>query len=130
MSFEWGEHVGELELRLAGANERDVLDAAARAFGELLGGDGGDEVARDVHAAGRDAALLLAGFLDELVFLAETDGFVPARLEAAAIGGGALRARVRGALGAPPHLVKAVTHHRLAFERTEGGWTATAILDV
>ena len=41
-----------------------------------------------------------------------------------------LRAMVQGWEGAPQHLVKGATYHRLCFERTDAGWRARVVLDV
>ncbi len=41
-----------------------------------------------------------------------------------------LRATVAGVLDEPPPLVKAVTYHRLAFERRGEGYVARVVLDV
>jgi SHS2 domain-containing protein len=46
------------------------------------------------------------------------------------VGGGGLAARVHGTVGDPPHVVKAVTYHRLAFEPRGDAWHATVVLDV
>jgi SHS2 domain-containing protein len=136
MGHDWADHVGELELRVTAPAEAGVFAEAALALGELLGedddaGPGAGLEWRDVDAGAADRAALLAGWLDELVFLAETEGFVPAAVEDVVVGPGVVRARVGGRRGAPPHLVKAVTYHRLAFEPAEeGGWRAVAVLDV
>jgi len=37
---------------------------------------------------------------------------------------------VVGHRGTPPHLIKAVTLHRLVFEPDDGGWRARVVLDV
>jgi SHS2 domain-containing protein len=131
MAYRWAEHVGELELCVEAATEEDVLADALRAFGELLGepADHGDHTAA-IEAEGADRAALLAAWLEELIFLAETEGFIPAAVEELALEPQRASARVRGRRGAPPHLVKAVTYHRLAFERADGGWRAVAVLDV
>ena len=55
---------------------------------------------------------------------------MPARLAALELGEGRLTATVEGRLGAPAHLVKAVTYHRLSLTRGAGGWMATVVLDV
>src|SRR4051812_17958390 len=132
MAYAWGEHVGELELHVEAATEPEVFSEAARAFGELLVADddapAGPSVAVEVGAEGRDRAAQLADWLDELIFLAETEGFVPEAVEALELSGGALRARVRGRRAAPPHLVKAVTRHRLAVERAARGRRASMVL--
>ena len=73
--------------------------------------------------------MLLADWIEELAFLSETAGLYPrdARLE---VGDGRLEGTVRGVTGDPPHVVKAVTYHRLALERRDPGWHATVVLDV
>jgi SHS2 domain-containing protein len=133
VSYRWGEHVGELELHVEAASERDVFADATLAFAELLSDDERPAIEaepRRFGATGRDRAALLAAFLEELIFLAETERFVPSGLEELRLADGALEAVVAGGRGEPPHLVKAVTHHRLAFEPVEGGWRASVLLDV
>jgi SHS2 domain-containing protein len=127
----WGEHVGEVELRLSASDEVGVFAAAVDALGEMLADDSGD--AREwveIEAEGTDRAVLLAAWLEELIFLAEHDGIIPVAVRDVVLEPARIRAAVGGYRGAPPHLVKAVTYHRLAFEPHEGGWRATVVLDV
>jgi SHS2 domain-containing protein len=77
-----------------------------------------------------DRAGLLAAWLDELVYLADAEGFVPEALVELELEGQRLEAAVRGYLGNPRPLVKAVTHHNLAFGEEGGRWYAQAVLDV
>jgi SHS2 domain-containing protein len=132
--FRWVDHTGELELELRGTSEEEVFAEGLAAIAELLGGEGaqaGERAVREVDVHASDRGRLLAEWLGELAFLAETEGFVPLRAEALAVDGdGGLRARVAGHLGAPPHLVKAVTYHRLGFARHDEGWVARVVLDV
>jgi SHS2 domain-containing protein len=132
MTHTWGEHVGEVELRLDAAANTPASSAAVRAMAELLGGDGGGDVREwiAVSAEGADRAVLLAAWLEELIFLAEDGGVVPLTVEDIVLQPERVHARVGGYRGAPPHLVKAVTYHRLAFEPHEQGWRATVVLDV
>ena len=133
MAYGWGEHVGELRLEVEAATERDVFVDAARAFGELVAGEqapAGPTLVREVAAGGADRALQLVGWLEELVFLAETEGFMPEAVEALELGQDEVRGRVRGRHGSPPHLVKAVTLHELRFEAGPEGWSASVVLDV
>jgi SHS2 domain-containing protein len=77
-----------------------------------------------------DPALLLVGWLEELIYLAETEAFVPERIESLDGGDGWLHARVEGHAGEPSHLVKAVTLHRLEFRQHGQSWRARVVLDV
>jgi SHS2 domain-containing protein len=129
--YRWAEHTGEVALEIEAADEQAVYADAVAALAELLDDDGDAEPAtREIAVEAGDRARLLAELLAELAFLAEVDGFVPAALERLERGDGRVAATVRGRLGAPPHLVKAVTYHRLAFEPAGGGYRATVVLDV
>jgi protein archease len=128
--YGWGEHTGELELWVTASSEAEVFEEAVRAVAELLGDEGVERESRDVSVAAADRPRLLAGWLEELAFLAETEGFVPERAEELVLAPAGVAARVVGHRGTPPHLIKAVTLHRLAFEPDDGGWWARVVLDV
>ncbi len=131
MTYTWGEHVGELELRLAAPVEEAVFAAAVAALGDALGADRDDvEEWFDVSAEGADRAALLAAWIEELIFLAEHEGLFPLEARDVTLGSTRVDGRVGGRRGEPPHLVKAVTYHRLAFERRGDAWAATVVLDV
>ncbi len=130
--YRWVDHTGELELAIEAVSETAVVGDAVAALGELLDDharDGGSEL-RAVAVSAPDRPALLAECLGDLVFRAETEGFVPTRLVSLELGRGHLEATVEGRRGQPPHLVKAVTYHRLSFERSGDRWVATVVLDV
>jgi SHS2 domain-containing protein len=127
------EHVGELQLWITAATAEDLFVEAVRAVAEILdeGRPGAREVEeRQIALQADDRAVLLADWIGELAFLAETDAFVPDAVATLELRDGGLRARVRGHPGRPPHLVKAVTYHDLRFEPDGDGWRAQVVLDV
>jgi SHS2 domain-containing protein len=130
--YRWVEHTGELELQIDAPTQREVFADALAAFAEIVGdGDGDDADRRDIalEAPGRD--VILADWLNELVYLADADGFVPTRLAQLELADGGLRASVRGHRGRPTPLVKAASLHRLEYRPTpEGRWHARVVLDV
>jgi SHS2 domain-containing protein len=128
--FRWLEHTGEAKLAIEAESEEQVFADALAALRDLIGDGGGERVSRDVSATGADRAALLADWLSELAFLAETEGFVADRILRLELGEESLRAAVAGELGSPPHLVKAVTYNDLTFEGAEGAFRATVVLDV
>ncbi len=136
--YRWAEHASELQLELDSASETDVFLDALAAVAELLGGDEDDEpgevgVATVEHAISLqapDRARLLAAWLEELAFLAETEGFVPVSATGVRLGDADLKATVHGRVASPRNLIKAATYHRLRFETVDGRWHARAILDV
>jgi SHS2 domain-containing protein len=129
--YEWIEHTGEVELHVTAESREEVFREALAAFAELVSrNDRGERVEHEVTVEARDDATLLAEWLGELVFLAETDDFVPERLERLELEGTRLRAAVAGHRGRPAHLVKAVTYHGLELVRNDGVWRARVVLDV
>jgi SHS2 domain-containing protein len=129
--YRWVEHTSELELEIEATTEADVFREALAAFSELVAdGEGGKRTRRHVQVTGANREALLVAWLGELAFLAETQAFVPEWAEALGLDDGRLSASLRGYVGEARHLVKAVTLHRLVFERKNSSWRARVVLDV
>jgi SHS2 domain-containing protein len=129
--YRWVDHTSEVELEIEAAGEREVFADAARALAELLAVDAGEAIAeRRLAATATDRPALLAAWIEELAFLAESEGFVTTRVVELELLGDGLRATIAGVVDEPPPLVKAVTYHRLAFERRGEGYFARVVLDV
>jgi SHS2 domain-containing protein len=131
VSYRWVEHTAEVEMEIEAGTEEAVFAEALRALAELLGDDvGGEEVSREVAVDGHERAALLVAWLDELVYLAETEDLVPEDSQRIELSDRGLLATVRCHRGSPRHLIKGATYHRLAFERACQGFRATVVLDV
>lgn len=136
--YRWIEHTGEVELEIDSDSEESVFADALDAVSELLrdaddedfAGAAGPRLERTISLTAEDRARLLAAWLGELAFLAETEGLVPDGLSDLRVGNGVLDATVHGYESDPPHLIKAVTYHRLWFAPQRGRWRAHAVLDV
>jgi SHS2 domain-containing protein len=129
--YRWVEHTAELELQIDSPTEEALLADALDAFAELVGDDPAGEPARhEIVVRAEDPALRLVEWLEELIFLAETEDFVPERVARLELPDGELRAAVEGRRDRPPHLVKGVTYHGLEVAEHEDGWHARVVLDV
>jgi len=129
--FRWLDHTGEAALAIEAPTQEAVFEDALAALQELIGvGERGMRETREVAASGPDRSALLAAWLAELAFLAESEGFVADRVERLSLSERNLAATVSGRLGSPPHLVKAVTYHGLTLEQTDSMWRAGVVLDV
>jgi protein archease len=127
----WVGHTAEVELVVEAESEEAVFREALAALAELLGeAPRGAVRTVGVDLEAPDRAALLADWLAELVFLSETEGFLPTRARDLDLDGDRMHAVVEGRTGEPRFLVKAVTLHRLAFERANGGFRARVVLDV
>jgi SHS2 domain-containing protein len=127
--YEWVDHTSELELHVEAETPEGVFHDALRALAELLGPAAGKRETRRLRFFASERDRLLWQWLDELVFLAETEGFVP-ELAQLTLGEESLQTTVTGRIGEPSPLVKAITYHGLAFEEVEGRYRARVVLDV
>ena len=127
--YRFVDHTAELEIELEADSAEGVLGDALRAFSELAGEGEGERIERSLVVEVGDLPALLAAWLEELVFLAETDGFVPEDADLS-LAGLRLSALLRGRCGEPRPLVKAVTLHRLRFRPENGAWRGRVVLDV
>ena len=130
--FRWVDHTGEMELEIRAPDEATVFRDAVAALAELLDDEQpGERRHERLEVSAPDRATLLAECLGELVFRAETEGFVPERMSDVRLEPQGLTATVEGHAGHPIPLVKAVTYHRLSFERDpQRGWVAGVVFDV
>lgn len=127
--YRFVDHTAELEVEIEARSAEGVLDEALRAFGELVGRGAGEVVERPVEVRARDLPALLAAWLEELLFLAETEDLLPEEADVA-LEDTHLTGVLRGRRGSPRPLVKGITLHRLRFERANGVWKGRVVLDV
>ena len=128
--YRWTSHTGEEQLEIEAPTPAAVLTEAVDAFGRAIELEPGGEPARhEVRLSGRDPATLLVELLQELVFLADTEGFVPDGAELV-LADGRLEGTLTGRRTQVRDLVKAATYGGLRFERSGGGWRARVVLDV
>lgn len=127
-------HTAEVRLRVRGPDFPALAAEAGRALAGLeLNGPipaaSGD--AREIALTAGDLGALLVDWLNELIYLAETERWVATEFTPQP--GGALELRIR-ARGVPvetaPSLVKAATHHGLDVRRVAGGLEAEVVFDV
>jgi SHS2 domain-containing protein len=135
--FEMLEHAADARVRLRGDSLEDVFATAARSLVQLLIGDSRIERSRSrsLELSADSPTQLLVDWLDELIFLFETEAWLAAEAELDIQPGWRLRAVTRG----QPHdterqpietVVKAATHHRLRLERRNSGWEAEVVFDL
>jgi SHS2 domain-containing protein len=140
--YRWVDHTAELELEIEAASDHEVLSDALDALRELLvgtetpvsseswQGHSHEVEHRAVRATASDRPALLAAWLEEFVFLAESEGFIPVAVERLSLKGASVSAIVAGHVGEARPLVKAVTYHRLQFEPSSRGYRGRVVFDV
>jgi SHS2 domain-containing protein len=133
-SHELVDHTSEVRLRLRAGSLGELLAEAGRALATLqLRGSAASATGpwRAIEISSPDRASLLADWLNELVFLAETEQWVATEFDIDPTDGRSVRSRVRGVqVERVPGLVKAATLHGLRLEEVPGGMEGEVILDV
>ena len=129
------EHTSELQLRLEAGSLSDLLAEAGRALARLQLGEAVVEERngtwREIELTAPDPATLLVEWLNELIYLAETERWVATEFRFADTDQRSLRVRARGVrLASPRGLVKAATLHGLRVAPVPGGYEGEVILDV
>jgi SHS2 domain-containing protein len=132
VTHRWTGHTAELVLELDGSSPEAVLAEAAEALGGLLELEpsGGERSEHELELEAPDLGSLLVDLLEELVFLADTEGFVATRAEVTVEPPARLRARLAGRRTEVRQLVKAATYSELAFGQRGDLWHARVVLDV
>jgi SHS2 domain-containing protein len=129
------EHTADVGIRAGGSTPEEVFAAAAEGMAELMGawfpGEGHE---RKVEVESTDRPGLLVAWIDELLFLHESEDAVFGAFDVDSVTERRLRARVlvsaRGVRELEDVGIKAGTYHRLRLEPAGNGWVAEIYLDV
>jgi SHS2 domain-containing protein len=128
------DHTSEIQLRLKAGTLGDLLAESGRALAGIQLRDAARPAPgpwRPIEIHSRDRASLLADWLNELVFLAETERWFGTEFEIDHADEQCLRARARGVtMEVAPGVVKAATLHGLKIEDVPGELQGEVILDV
>lgn len=133
--FELLEHTADVGIRSWGSSMEEAFEHAAWGLAAILGAvRPGPGEAREVRGGGSDPGGLLVDFLNELLFLHETEQVAFAAVRVRRVGESDLEAEVRVA-PLPPDVegtpVKAATYHQLRVDRDAGdGVTVQVFVDV
>jgi SHS2 domain-containing protein len=133
-SHEFVDHTSEITLRLRAPSFASLMAEAARAYAELVPtwiARASSREQREFRLAVDDRVATLVEWLNELVYLAEVELWIPVDAEVETRRGGELRIRAAGeALADPFVLVKAATLHRARVHEGPDGVEAEVTLDV
>ena len=130
--FREKEHTADWELEVWAPDLPGLLVQAARGMYWLMGArlEDSARLQRILEFSGADEESLLVGFLQELLYLCDSEGLAFDQIEVA-IDGEHGRVELSGAplvqLGKE---IKAVTYHKLAVLKTDAGLEATVVFDV
>jgi SHS2 domain-containing protein len=131
------EHTADIGFEATGATQEEVFANAARALIHLMVDLDSIEprAAVTVRVEGADPSSLLVNWLSEILYLQDVEGWLFGEFEVQRLSHHALAALARGekfdrTRHQPKLLVKAITYHQLALEKTAQGWRAQVYVDI
>jgi protein archease len=137
VGFELVDHTADIGVRVWGPTAEEVFEQAALAMFSLVCDplDVGELEAVDVALEAESMDLLLAAWLNELLYVFEARRLVLSQFDLLELGEHSLRARVSGEpFDRSRHIicggVKAATLHELSLEQDDDGWRGFVLLDV
>ncbi|PSM46084.1 protein archease [Chroococcidiopsis sp. CCALA 051] len=131
--FEEVEHTADRTYRIWGQSLAELFVQAAKRLYYLVGMQlaAAPQVIREISLQGVDNESLLVAWLNELLYLHESENLGYEQIKILQLDGKTLHAKVTGS-HARQWLkdLKAATYHNLAIHSTETGFEATLVLDV
>jgi SHS2 domain-containing protein len=137
VNFEFLDHTGDLGIRVFGENMTDLFRHAAEALFHVITDPQTirSAKARKIMIQGNGLNELMVGWLNEFIYLFDTQGLLFYNFDILSLNEQALQATVRG----EPYdesrhpiktTVKSATYHQLRIRQVEGIWEAQIILDL
>ena len=135
--YEFIEHTADLGFRAYGDNLEELFAHAGEAFFEAVVGleTIEERIERSFKTEADALDDLMVNWLDELLYVHDTEGFVFKRFEIKTIKENRLEAIASGEVLDPGRHeiragIKAVTYHQLYVKEKDGGWEAQVIFDI
>ena len=135
--FRYIDHTGDLGVEVFGDTPSSLFQHAGEAFADIVTDADSirPEESRLIRLEAERLDDLLIKWLNEFVFLFDTDGFLPKVFDIVSIDPHHIDARVQGeAYDAEHHAiktpVKGATYHQLKIVRRDGGYMARVIFDL
>lgn len=134
--YRWLDHAADVGIQAQAADLEQLFTALAGALTAVMGftpaACTADSQAIDLSLEAADREQLLVDWLNEILYLAVTEGAVPARVDIDVRDGRQLQARVEvlPATRSGGLEIKAVTYHGATIRVSDDGWVGKVFMDV
>jgi SHS2 domain-containing protein len=137
MSFEILEHSADEKFHAEGESKEEALKEVVKAFAEIVGGDTHGEYHHSISVEAESLESMFYDFLDELIFLQDSEGIVISHAEELTLeqleNGWRLETTVlTDNITSDMNLldIKAPTYNEMEIDYRDGKWVLEAVLDV
>ncbi len=135
--YETFDHTADLGVRVFGRSAEELFANAAFAFFDLLTDlkHVQESLSYDLHVEAADREELLVHWLNELLFLTQSPGYLFKSFSISHLDPASLRAVAHGETLDPARHklnleIKAITYHQVVVEEKDGKWEAKVIFDI
>jgi SHS2 domain-containing protein len=132
--FKFLEHTADIKFRAFGNSVGEVFENSALALREIISeGKIKEKIKKQIKVTGEDYESLLYNFLEELLFLFDSEGFILSRAKNLEIKKNKLTATLTGDLAENYEInehIKAVTYNEMFVREEKRKWTAQVVVDV
>lgn len=132
MRYKFLEHTADVKFQSYGKTLAEAFSNAALALKETMtkGVKIDGKVKKKISVSGKDSESLLYNFIEEFLFLFDSEGFVLAGINKITIKDGKLICEVLGERKKISNDVKAVTYNSMFVKKEGGKITCQVVLDV
>lgn len=130
--YEIEDHDSTVEIIVEDVDPTGLFTESLLALSDVLSeATGGTPVTHEVLLGPGEIETLLESWLQELIRLAEEDGFIPDRLDKERLESTTFSARIAGVRGIPREEIRGIRFRGLEAKRLDdGAWAAKATLEV
>lgn len=133
--FKFLKHTADVKFRAFGKNAEKVFENSALAMKEAICGKIKIKTTKEriIKVKGKDFESLLYKFLEEIIYLLDTDGFLISKVKEIKIKDFKLKAKIAGDWAIRykfTNSVKAVTYNEMFIKHEKGRWISQVVLDV
>jgi SHS2 domain-containing protein len=135
MKYKFLEHTADVKFLAFGKDKEEAFENSALALKEVICGKTKIKESRErkIKVEGKDLESLLYVFLEEIIFLLDSDNFIISRIKNLKIKRFSLEATIVGDKTKGYYFtnkVKAITYNDMVIKNDKGKWTIQAVLDV
>jgi len=134
MKFKFLEHTADVKFQAFGNSLEEVFENSALAmFNSMYDGKVKKKITKRIKIEGKDNESLLYNFLEELLFLFDSEGFFLSEIKSLKIKEGNLEAEIVGDKDENYEIhidVKAITYNEMFVKQEEKKWVSQVVLDV
>lgn len=134
MKFKFLEHTADIKFQAFGKTIEEVFENSAKAMFKSMTDDKiKKKIKKKINLSGKNKESLLYNFLEELLFLFDSEGFFVSEIEKLEIKDGRLKAVISGDRAENYEInidVKAVTYNEMFVRQEKGKWVSQVVLDV